>query len=135
MGLDIVEIVLTVEERFGILMPDSDMPQIETVGEFYTYILNALARQNTEQVCLTSATFYQLRRGLVELGIARTEIRPTTSLTALLPARTRRIKWKKLGQRTGKRLPVLTTPLEVKVVIAATGVAMAAWLRKGISAS
>ena len=38
MGLDTVEIVLWAEKEFGVEMPDQEVTNIYTVGEFATYI-------------------------------------------------------------------------------------------------
>ena len=38
MGLDTVEIVLWAEEKFGVEMPDEEVTNICTVGEFANYI-------------------------------------------------------------------------------------------------
>jgi acyl carrier protein len=38
MGLDTVEIVLWAEQEFDVSMPDEEVGQIYTVGEFATYI-------------------------------------------------------------------------------------------------
>ncbi|MDO6579682.1 hypothetical protein [Alteromonas stellipolaris] len=38
MGLDTVEIVLWTEEKFGVEMPDEEVTNICTVGEFANYI-------------------------------------------------------------------------------------------------
>ncbi len=40
MGLDTVEIVLWAENEFGVEMPDQEITNIYTVGEFATYIAN-----------------------------------------------------------------------------------------------
>lgn len=40
MGLDTVEIVLWAENRFGVEMPDDEVGNISTVGEFANYIAN-----------------------------------------------------------------------------------------------
>ena len=39
MGLDIVELVMTVEETFGIEIPDRDAERLRTVGDLYWYVL------------------------------------------------------------------------------------------------
>ena len=38
MGLDIVELVMTVEETFGIEIPDRDAERLRTVGDLYWYV-------------------------------------------------------------------------------------------------
>ena len=38
MGLDIVELVMEVEETFGIDIPDQDAERLRTVGDLYWYV-------------------------------------------------------------------------------------------------
>jgi acyl carrier protein len=38
MGLDIVELVMTVEETFDIEIPDRDAERLRTVGDLYWYL-------------------------------------------------------------------------------------------------
>jgi acyl carrier protein len=38
MGLDIVELVMTVEETFGIEIPDRAAERLRTVGDLYWYV-------------------------------------------------------------------------------------------------
>lgn len=40
MGLDTVEFVLWAEKEFGLEIPDQDLTDIYTVGEFANYIAN-----------------------------------------------------------------------------------------------
>ena len=46
MGLDTVEIVLWAEDKFGVEMPDEEVTNIYTVGEFANYIASKV---NTEK--------------------------------------------------------------------------------------
>ena len=41
-SLDIVEILMTVEERFGIDIPDEDLDEISTVNDAVEYIENCV---------------------------------------------------------------------------------------------
>lgn len=40
-SLDIVELVMALEEEFGISIPDEDAEKIKTVGDAVTYIMQA----------------------------------------------------------------------------------------------
>ena len=46
MGLDTVEIVIDVEDKFDIKIPDDEVALITEVGEFVVYIINACEVQN-----------------------------------------------------------------------------------------
>src|SRR6266852_2774557 len=86
MGLDIVELVMTVEEHFGVTIPDAEAQRILTVGELYVYLLER-TRRDGRIPCPTSQAFYRLRRILTEeLGVDRALVRPATQLRTLFPA-------------------------------------------------
>jgi acyl carrier protein len=42
MGLESVEIILSVEEVFDLEIPDEDVEEFETVGDMYLYLLKRL---------------------------------------------------------------------------------------------
>lgn len=44
MGLDTVELVMAVEEEFGIEIPNEDAEKMTTVGQVYTYVRNRLSK-------------------------------------------------------------------------------------------
>jgi acyl carrier protein len=109
MGLDSVELVLEVEDAFGLSIPDEDADSLTTVGMLYDYVL-AHRFHGTQDACLTSMTFYKLRRGLMlVLQLPRNAVRTSTELSAIIPKRRRRI-WRALEKATGFRLPFLRRP-------------------------
>ena len=64
MGLDSVELVMAIEEEFGIDIPDRDAEKMTTVGEVYEWLKTRIA--TTDPIaCLTQRVFYQLRRALI----------------------------------------------------------------------
>jgi acyl carrier protein len=44
-SLTVVELVMTIEDRFEIDIPEEDLEQLKTVGDLVTYIEGALARK------------------------------------------------------------------------------------------
>ena len=108
MGIDTVELVMSVEDAFDIKIPDDKSPALTTVGELYDYILAQiqLPRPGT---CLTAAAFYELRAGLADLGIT-TRFAPSTKLIEILPATDRRRFWRQLSQAKQLKLPNLVRP-------------------------
>lgn len=84
MGLDTVELVIDVEDEFGIKIDDEDAPNILTVGALVRYVARkkGLRVQEVRQpdplpYCASARAFYSLRRLLMsEFGAARHSIRP-----------------------------------------------------------
>lgn len=110
MGLDIVEMILRVEEEFSIEIFDEEASHLSTVGQLHALILDKLGLLRSSG-CPSSATFYQLRRALVDLAVApRDEIRPATPIYALLPVRVRRQMWKNWSEAAHLKLPALERP-------------------------
>jgi acyl carrier protein len=102
MGLDVIELVMEVEEHFGISIPDSQAERIYTVGELYGYILKQMGLKPPGRKasirCPTSRAFYQIRRTLTEeLGVDRKAVRPAALLRDLFPADSRTAVWPRLS--------------------------------------
>src|SRR5437016_2750096 len=111
MGLDTVELVMTLEDHFAIRIPDRDAEELCTVGQIYEYLerrLNVPELRRAEIRCASRATFYQLRYAVMDcLGLPRRVIRPCLSLTDVLPVRELRRIWPNLQLAAGLRLPAL----------------------------
>jgi len=128
MGLDAVELIMTVEERFGIAILDEDAGRLATVGDLYKLVLAKLSGTKTDR-CLTSAAFYRLRRAFIEgLGKSRGEIGPSLDLEMILPSQGRRRKWQLLQQAARVEIPDLQFPRSLIVLIAAIGTLLSAVL-------
>ena len=101
---------MRVEEEFGVAIEDEEASCISTVGQLHTLILDKTGVLKPGR-CASSATFYQLRRALVDLAIApRQSIAPATPIAALLPASRRRQMWKEWGEKAQLNLPALEKP-------------------------
>ncbi len=85
MGLDTVELIMAIEEEFGVDIPDKTAEKIFTVGDVYEF-LKAHVATSDPGVCLTQQVFYKLRRALIEnYGLRRHEIKLDTRMTDLMP--------------------------------------------------
>jgi acyl carrier protein len=138
MGLDTVELVMEVEEAFGITIPDAEAEKIQTVGDLYHFVLARIEGPAlTTPGCLSAAAFYRLRRQLMgRFRVERRRIRPASRLDDLIPPANRRADWQRLGECLGWRLPALIRPgwvgpafLGLLVVWAA--MLLVAWARSG----
>ena len=118
MGLELVELVMEVEETFGIIVSDDTAPQLRTVGQLHDYILEC-RRQTQQQGCPTGHVFRDVRRVLTETtSLPRQAIRPSTELKTILPPRIRRRVWKRLQQEAQGRLRGLCLPFRLGPVLA-----------------
>lgn len=99
MDVDPAEVVMELEETFGICIPDQDTEHIRTVGQLINYVTSKVGSVRTA-ACLTSRTFYQLRRALMAaMPMDRRNVHPASDLEALIPPRRRRAVWKQLWKQ------------------------------------
>jgi acyl carrier protein len=136
MGLDTVELVMDVEESFGVEIPDDAAQQIITVGDLFEFVKSQtdLAPAGT---CLTAATFYDIRKGLQHAGITA-RFGPSTPLAEIVPHRERRSFWATLSQNTQLRLPDLYRPswiVALNVLVAFSSSVLIALFASGRDAS
>ncbi len=124
---DPVALVMTIEEKFGISIPDGEAGKICTMGQLYDYVHSRIAR-GQPQVCVTSAAFYRLRRALGEVcAVPRERVRLEARLDDLIPLADRPRCWQELRTRLGNlHLPCLCPPeWLVNLIQAASGVPFA----------
>jgi len=109
-GLDGVELIIKVEESFGIAITDEEAGRIRTVGDLLDTVLAKLS-PGDRRVCLTSAAFYEVRRQvMVETGRPRKELAPKAALELLFPSRERYGAWRRMRSRSGLKWPRLAVP-------------------------
>lgn len=105
MGLDTVELLMSIEEEFGINIPDEEVTCIYTMGQMRDYLEKHL-RDREKVHCLSQRGFYILRRALMTTGgFKRNEIRPASEISRYLPQKGKRKFWQKLGEQTDCTLP------------------------------
>ncbi len=112
------ELVLEIEEAFGISIADDQAVNIITVGDLYAAVLVASAgKTRNPNVCLSARTFYELRR-YIRLHVAGGEtairIAPSTPVTDLLPYSQRRRTWDRMASDLNLRFPALRRPSTIK---------------------
>jgi hypothetical protein len=114
-GFDSVELLMDVEDIFGIAIPDREAEKIHTPGELQAYIVQRVGAlpDGPSSRCASAAAFYRARRLLVDaFGFDRNSIRPTTPIAQFLPIdhRYRQVAWKRLGDVLQVRLGRLEHP-------------------------
>lgn len=110
MGLDAVELLITVEEAFGIRIEDGEASGVTTVGGLHSLVVGKLAGR-APRGCFSSAAFYALRRSLIGLfDVPRETVTLQQRMADLVPATDRWAHWDRLGQSLGLRLPATHPP-------------------------
>lgn len=108
MGLDTVELIMGIEDEFGIIIPDEDVENLQTMQEAHNYIFNQL-RTRPIFPCPNQHAFYQLRKALLEIGnFSRSSIRPDSKTRQFLPEHYPYRFWKELKKQTDCTFPDLT---------------------------
>lgn len=80
MGLDSVEILVRVEEHFGISIPDNEAVKILTVQDFADCVFAKVA-VNPNEKCKSQMLFYKLRTYLIDKhGVEEDRVRPETKI-------------------------------------------------------
>lgn len=101
MGLDSVELVMAVEEKFGITISDEEAQDIRTVGDMYQCVLKKV-RVTDKSSCLTQKAFHLLRRNARQLfNVPRDQFRPDAALDTIVPRHSRRENWRKFQLAVG----------------------------------
>lgn len=137
MGLDAVELVMEVEDRFNVKLADSELGRVRTVADLAALVLSRLPRPSG--ICPTARTFFELRRQMVTgAGVERRHVRPSTRLEILFPSGLRR-SWRRL-RKANPRLPRLVASSAVDTTImwataigvfVSVAVVAVAWARLG----
>lgn len=103
MGLDAVELVIAIEETFGIDLPDADVANLTTPRKLIDYVCARVGATGREH-CASQRSFYRVRRILASaMNVSARAIRPGTHLDALLPRTNRKTLWSRVARELGVR--------------------------------
>lgn len=107
MGLDMLEVIMEVEDQFGVQIPDTDYAKLRTVGDLHDLIVLKKTGFRPGR-CLSPMFFCRLRRQLMEqFSARRDQVRLDAGLEMFLPREDRRAHWAALQDRMGFHLPPL----------------------------
>jgi acyl carrier protein len=113
MGLGQVELVMEVEERFDIKLPDSRCERIKTVADLAAAVISMQPQANGP--CPSARAFYDLRRTLVwRTGVGKRSVRPGSLIADVIPSP--RAVWSDL-RLLHPRLPSLELSREVDAAL------------------
>jgi acyl carrier protein len=128
MGLDGVELVLEIEEAFGIKISDDEAAGVLTVGDLYKLVERETGRlPPLGAPCLSASTFRLARMVATKLmGNEQARIRPNDRLNLLFQGKARRVRWSKYQNALSLKLPSLVRPPVLETALAAVGFAAGA---------
>ena len=107
MGLDTVELVMDVEDHFGILLREDDSQRIRTIGDLADVIFARILASSVTP-CPSIRVFYELRTVIrASLGSTDMRMRPSTLLAELIPVSHRRACWAAIQTKQPWRFPGL----------------------------
>ena len=118
MGLDAVELVMAVEEKFDISITDEEASKALTVGDLKRLVRAKLDISDSAG-CLTQRAFQLIRKNAIaEFEVLRGSLRPDTPLETVVPQSTRRESWQHFQVVLGvAELPELVRPYHVNLTI------------------
>jgi acyl carrier protein len=126
MGLELVELVISVEERFGIELPDEVAEKLTTPRKLIDYVCRAVSAPD-EGRCLSQRSFYRVRRIFANaLNIDKRTISPAMHLESLLPLERRRALWPELARAIGARSSLRRPAWLTGSIAAASGIVFVA---------
>jgi acyl carrier protein len=146
MGLESVELVLAIEEEFGIEIADADAVNLATPRMLADYVVARLGHPGVDEGrCLSQAGFYRIRAALVNrFGARRGDIRPESPIRPFLQGDLRK-QWRELAEaidapqlpklqcRKRVELPlILALPLATVLLLAWSGASAWAVLLAGL---
>lgn len=106
MGLDIVELVMTIEEEFGIDIPDAECENIATIEQMVDAVYKRVQTKPNKK-CLSQVVFYRLRRALEDFGNDKQHITPNTKMSELLSETNLKNDWMLLKTEIELNIPDL----------------------------
>ena len=116
MGLDTVELVMEVEDVFGLSLSDAECERVQTVGQLHALVTSKLPtartlrnEQQTADSCETRTAFQELRAvASAWPRFIRREVRPSTATRRVLRMSGQPIEaWQRLGEVSHAPLPEL----------------------------
>jgi acyl carrier protein len=113
MGMDGIELILAVEETFGIQISDEDAGAVSTLGDFADCVMRLVGTDKTAP-CFSQKRFYRIRSARINaFGIPRKRIRPHTPLRDFIRKGNTRKDWQAFRlalEAEGIGLPALHQP-------------------------
>ncbi len=107
MGMESIELIMEVEDEFGIKVSNSEAEKTITVEQFVDLVYSLLPEENKQftaedQICPSHKGFNFVRKALMEqAGVERAAIKPDTLLEDIVPRENRIKIWEKVREALG----------------------------------
>lgn len=106
MGLDGVELVLAVEETFGISIPDSVAFEMTTPAMMISFVQQVVSARPERKACISQRAFHRVRASLMKAtGVGRRDVTLKTPIRRLFAGPQRTEHWRDFKSSAG--LPAL----------------------------
>jgi len=124
MGLDSVEILVNVENAFGITISNYEAEKISTVGDIHNVVWRSVQGRQSMR-CRSQQLFYRLRYILInKFNASHEAIVPEASLNKVFPKSYRRLKYHRLHKELNLKLPDLVLPPIWARALTVTGITL-----------
>jgi acyl carrier protein len=121
MGLDSVEILVNVENAFGITISNYEAEKIATVRDIHNLVWRTLQGRQSMR-CKTQQLYYKIRYILAtKFNVPKDAIELDASLNEIFSATNRRLLYRKLEKEMQLQLPPLVLPFGWVTVLRITG--------------
>jgi acyl carrier protein len=131
MGLELVELVIAVEHRFGIEIPDRVARTLTTPRKLIDHVWGRVA--SPEDICASQRRFHRVRGALVEAGADRRDVRPSARVDAILPDTAPRVVRKNILERLGMKTGLLRRRWLSRTTVADLARAAGPWSRAEVA--
>ena len=103
MGLELVELAMSVEDEFDIAIPDAILETMETPNDYADYIFKEYQKKDALK-CSSQVGFYKIRKLFIdEFNCKREALKPNTKLEDLFTENIQE-NWEKLNQLLNGKL-------------------------------
>ncbi len=108
MGLDTVDIVLTIEKRLGIALPNHQLEKVITVGDLQNVVWRNITIKEGAK-CKSQIVFHRLRKHIISTTcLDKPDFTTGISLNNILPLRRRKLHYAAMQENIQLQLPGLT---------------------------
>jgi acyl carrier protein len=125
MGLDGVELVMALEEAFGVELSDDEVYKSET-PRIMSDVIFAKLRATDKKICQTQRAFYILRRALMKLlDLKREEVTLDLRFRDFVSKGNHKEFWQQLQSATkARKFPDLARPIWLTLLLAISSLAL-----------